>query len=327
MLLHSGVVRCLTVVLMLSSVGCLSSVRVSTKANDGIPFYVRRVEHVQHTIRDLPWLQVALSASPVRMTKPDGEELLGASTTRYRNVPSTPDGRAAIAKLIQDVASMQAVIDRSRACGIFKTVDSDFRQLPEATIDNIAASDGSQLRVTSNFIERVSFVDYSKTYYLNGKVPWFGSSSLSAELSDAGTLSKGANATTGGAAEAITAIAGAATGLFPLKELFSAKFVPPAPDNDQKTVLLNAIPTEDPCAESRNPLPLRVTVEVTPQAYIVEFVARVDTSVLSAAPLPVDFTKGSFTITPRTTSGGKSADAGISFSGQVTLPPVKPPKP
>jgi hypothetical protein len=72
--------------------------------------------------------------------------------------------------------------------------------------------------LVSNSLAQVAIVDYDKPYYLNGPLPWFGSTKVSAELNTDGTLSQGA-------IEPETKLAEGIAALLPLKEFLTGKFV------------------------------------------------------------------------------------------------------
>ena len=67
-------------------------------------------------------------------------------------------------------------------------------------------------------VRREARVDFAHTYYLNSKLPWFGSASATAELDKDGSLSKGT-------VEAESK-ADLALGFLPIKEVLSAKWLP-----------------------------------------------------------------------------------------------------
>jgi hypothetical protein len=306
--------------------GCASAFKVSQAASaGGLPFYTKAMIYRQHSTYEYAWIRVSLSTAPV-VGEDKGEEKLGARTTFVREIADIPENRARVARLqalVSDFpgAPLDSLSDRLVA---IRSVLDSIAPLPSTHRTKPTAAD---LRLTGNFVERVAIVDYTKTYYLNARVPFFGSSNLSAEVAADGTLSKGANAAVGGGADALSAVTTAVTGITPIREYLSSKWIPTRADStalaSEKKFLAASVRT---LAGPRTKA-FRVDVAVEPQVQLFDF-----TNDMSAAPsggtltpVKADFMNGTFTTLPTEKPAAKATDDAISFSGKVQLPPAKAP--
>ena len=306
-------------------VGCASNAfQVSNDPNSGgLPFYVKSAVYRQHSVYQYEWLRVSLSSAPVTGTK-DGEEKLGAKTTRVVDIADDQANRDAVRRLQELVAALPGTpaTDLQKRTDAITAAFANLKPLPPGYLKAPASAD---LRSGGNYVERITVVDYSRPYYLNGKVPAFGSSNLSTELAADGTLAKGSNSVTGGGADALNAIASAITGVLPIKEYLTSKWVP-TPKTE--TALQNNTFILDIGGVGRVTGAIRYEVAVEPKAMLYDFTSDY-TSVPnggSLAHVPADFANGLYTIrAAEKAPEGEKDDGGISFSGKVQMPAEKKP--
>lgn len=298
--------------------GCVPVYRVSTADGPqaGIPFYLKSAVHRQHTTYEYPYVRLTLIATPV-LAEATGTtpERLGPRNVRTRDVRVTDTSSAAIAQL-QDLVATLSVSSPQRTD--LSAVLKAFRSIDPLPADHLVRPSAADLRVTSNYIERVPVVDYSKVYYINGDIPPFGANSMSAELAADGTLAKGSAETSGGVGEAVSAIATALTGTFPIKEVLTAKWVPTSQDKAENAMFVG------PAGRT---VPFRVELAVEMQSVTFDFTRDTPTEPAGdrLARIAPNFESGRFTVRPRDKPAEQPAADGISFSGRVQLPPAKTP--
>lgn len=322
---HSAPPALLVITLALSG-ACTSAFQVSSGegAPRGLPFYLKQMIYRQHTTYEHSWLRISLSQAPVTQAA-SGAEQVGPHTTKVRDVANTGANREAFDRVQELVAHLPGTPARdmpAAVCAIHAAFDA-INRLPA---NHLRAPDSTALRMTGNYVERVPVVDYTTVYYLNAKVPPFGSNHLSAELAADGTLSKGSAEASGGAGEAIGAVASALTGVLPIKEALTAKWVPAAgaatskPDKNFAPALAQVCGLADPAARS-----FRVEVGLEPQSVVFDFTKDGITPSTGATldRVMVNFHDGTFTVRPGEKAADKPADDGISFSGRVQLPVPK----
>lgn len=317
-----GRLRPLLAIALSVSAACTSAFRVSTggSAPSGLPFYLKQMVYRQHTTYEYAWTRVLLSQAPVLPAKDGGAEQTGPRTTKVRDIANTSANRAAIdgvQRLVAQLPGTSAPDMPAAVCAIHAAFDA-IPRLPE---NHLRAPDTALLRMTGNYVERVSVVDYTKVYYLNATVPPFGSNKLSAELAPDGTLSKGAAEASGGVGEAVGTLASALTGVLPIKEALTAKWVPSKADLSTKHfVPRQACDLAGPTAQA-----FRVELGLDPQLATFDFTKDAPTPSTGAAlsPVLVNFTNGVFTARQGDKVADKPAEDGISFSGRVQLPVPK----
>jgi len=305
---------------------CTSAFKVSEGSKPkGLPFYVKSMVYRHHSLYEHSWVRVALSFAPA-VDGASGPEETGARTTMVREVQDDAASLAAIKSLqarVADLPHTPLVVLRDTLLSI----RTAFNALPSVPPQHLSRPSGSDLRLSGNYVERIAIVDYTKRYYLNAKVPFFGSNSLAADLAADGTLAKSSSSGTGGGSEAIAAIAGAVTGVLPIKEWLSAKWVPTTAENaalqsgnQQSVDALRALP--DPKTKS-----VRVELAVETQSVTYDFVSDSThpPSGQSLKPVASDFDNGLFTMRVAEKPGEKGAENAINFSGKVQLPPAKQP--
>ncbi len=307
-------------------VSCTSAFQVKTDGGDpkGLPFYLKSMVYRQHSTYEYAWLRLSLGQAPVPPTGTQGAEQTGPRTVMVRDVRDDDENRQRIARLQALVADLPAKAPSDLDKEIAKIREA-FAAIPALPSTHTRAPGDANLRMTANYVERVPVVDYTKVYYLNGTIPPFGSNNLSAELAADGTLSKGATESTGGVGDAIGTIATAVTGLAPIKEFLTTKWVPTKSDStdlaNAKTFLPLAVrPLADPQTFS-----FRVDVAVESQALTFDFIqdGTRPTTGASLDPVKVNFTQGLYTVRGMDKSTETPAEDGIVFSGKVQLPTKK----
>ncbi|MEO5817887.1 MAG: hypothetical protein ABIT20_21635 [Gemmatimonadaceae bacterium] len=235
-----------------------------------MPFYLKSMVYRQHTIYEYTWLRVSLSQAPVAPPlAPGGEERIGKRNTRVAEVANTTVNRTAIDDIQQLIAQLPAKTGPTEFADAVRAIDAAFSKLGKLRADHLRSPDTSTFRNTGNYVERVSVVDYDAVYYLNGRIPPFGSNSMSAELGPDGTLAKAASDAKGGVGEAITAVATAVTGVAPIKEFVASKWMPTAPD--AAAVKTNNVPPALRGYFEPGVLSFRVELETDIQGYVFDF--------------------------------------------------------
>lgn len=297
---------------------CIPAFQVTSGTEPkGVPFYVKSEVHRQHSTYQYDWWRVSLAHIPV-IAEASGTTpaVLGPRSTRVKDVAATSANRAALDRLRDLIDALPSTPVKDPATAL-KQINDAFAALQPLPDTHVSAPDTTLLRLTANFVERVPFVDYSKKYYLNGKIPPFGSNNLNTELAADGTLAKGSTTVTGGVGDAIGSIASAVTGIAPIKEFLTTRWTP-APKTEVNKLLPGA---EDP----DRPRAFRMELAVDGQAVIYDFIKDFAESPGAPARLGRDFQNGSFTSRSGDKPAEKPAEEGITFAGKVVMPPAKKP--
>jgi hypothetical protein len=263
----------------------------------GIPFFVKRAVYRQTTVYEVYWLEVTLDIIPPDPKDPRSGQLVARALV---GSPELDQLRTTIVDATVGVSPPKVTPGYDQIIQAFDKVQSSGKAID--TYRPPTAND-----VVSNSLSQVAIVDYSTPYYLNGPLPWFGSTKVNAELNTDGTLSKGG-------VEPETKLAEGISTLLPVKEFLSGKFVPAAavvgaaaegqkfaykltisPKGYSYTVTADF--SEDPCANTKypTPCPLKPLTKTADSQWV-------------RAPLDAP-------------SGDKKSDSNaINFSGSVTLP-------
>lgn len=303
---------------LLPLTACVPAFQV-TKGTEpkGIPFYVKSEVHRHHSTYQYDWWRVSLTHIPV-IAEASGTTpaVLGPKSTRVKDVAATAANRAALDNLRNLIDALPAVPARDPAV-LLKQITDAFAALDPVPDNHVSQPDAKLLRLTSNFVERVSVVDYSRTYYLNGRIPPFGSNNLNTELAADGTLAKGSTTVSGGVGDAIGSIASAITGIAPIKEFLTTRWTP-APKAEGEKFLPGA-------GDPDRARPFRMELAVEGQALTFDFTKDYTSAPTLAGPLPADFAGGTFTSRTVDKPAEKAAEEGITFAGKVVMPPAKKP--
>ena len=156
----------------------------SQKKVKGIPFYTQKPVLKQTTSYLDQWYQVTLESVPL---KPDEQ----ASTLFSGSIQSAANNVTALNEIEKRVVSFNLTgylrPDNQRN----QEIESLTQQLAGLT-KHITSEQGGDVtpKVYANSWKEEVVIDYERTYYINGRMPWFGNASFSQELNANGTLSK-----------------------------------------------------------------------------------------------------------------------------------------
>lgn len=176
----------------------------SEKQLPGVPFYVKTPQCVQSTA-----VVEALLNAYVTVTTADGKTI----AARYPSagsyvIPDTPQNRQAIAAAVDQIKRQKG------------DPDSDDAKRFLSAFPNLASqqSGDRNSKVVKNSWATSMIVTGSPTYYINYRVPLFGSGSGAFELSSDNTLSKAQSNITDETAKTLL-------GVLPIKEALTARIV------------------------------------------------------------------------------------------------------
>ena len=326
----------LPLVLLPLASACYSAFRVSSaparsdeQKPKGVPFHRKTEVHRQHSTYEYPWVRVTLSMAPLLPTKPtDTAEKLGARTTYVIDVRDDAADWTKIRALQDAVRKLSGATRPADAEAALVNVFTAREALPALAPGHAHKPDASLLRLVGNYVERVSVVDYSRTYYLNASIPPFGSNSLEAQLAPDGTLSKSVGTGTGGVGDAVANVAAALTGFLPIKEALTANWAPSKADS---TAMKNQKATFGPMLHAvADPATFAFRVEVAVESQALKFDFTTDRVPAATTSNPSRLTPNyeqAFTVTPveRPMPAAPAAANAISFTGKVQLPEAKKP--
>jgi len=277
--------------------GCVRAAWINhgDKGVGGIPFFAKRAIYRQTTIYEVKWLEVTLSMKP-EVSDPKTATSAELVANAKIGSPELDTLRKTLVETSPGVAKVTQTYDQ---------VIAAFQDLGTAGSSIKTDREPSPADLVSNSLAQVAIVDYTTPYYLNGPLPWFGSTKVNAELNTDGTLSKGA-------IEADTKLAEGVSALLPLKEFLSGKFV--------KVAAAGA---------AAEPIKYQFKLSVVAKGYRYTLTADYSKDPCSVNPdspcLLKALDKNSTTLWVRAAldapSGEKKADSdAINFSGSVTLP-------
>lgn len=304
--------------------GCVGTVRVHESARGeevkGIPFFAKVGYCVSSETWERRWLEVDLTLA----LEVEGKAELVKQYPLLHIEPGTVELKE-LAKAVADYEKLGSIAAVEAA---FQKVESeaDIQVDPESPR-------GTGDALVSKVRSVVPRADYEHVYYLNGRMPWFGSSSVGAELAPDGTLSKGNAQSDSAAAEVLL-------GFFPFKEFLTTRWVPSDPGAlaQSKAGALKGFPKDLPksmidiavaaAAEEmkRETAPRVFKLEISSAGYRFVEVSewRVGQGEGLARSCQGDL-KGAMKAWTRTALGSESSSEGggskdITFKGAVTLP-------
>lgn len=274
----------------------------------GIPFYVTKQAFKQTTVYEQLWYEVTLVVSfrfvPEGST--DGKPITVSNPPTTVLAPISDGGKInEIQKLL-----MHQPLSKDALTDVYDKLGD---------LDRLSPDELSQHKVgnpVTNSVEPIAVVDYAHTYYLNGPLPWFGSSTVTTKLNPNGTLSEGTVAPTSSPEKIAD--------LLPIKEVLQARLTPKNPD-EAKELGLRREPSTGSSIETFATL----TVETKGYRYTFVAIHQNDPCVhrrdgfCSLEAIPFDASSGNFTRTVIGAGGqakGKDGGKKVSFSGAVTLP-------
>lgn len=203
-----------------------------TAGLDGIPFYVKQGMWEQTSTYLWRWIYVRLEtyaaakeANAQPAAPPARPELLGV---RYLEVKYVPAAVAAIRRLVDAGALLNEGEDKwTEVMGAWDALDP-FRFDPASPLadeppdgQGPSALATGEVVLAANTVKAVAVVDYSRRHYLNSITPPFGKAAITAKLAPDGTITEASGTVEPQLTEFLT-------GLFPLKELLTFKWVPTA---------------------------------------------------------------------------------------------------
>lgn len=316
-------IRALMLAIVTSSCTHAFEVSKGSEGTKGIPFFLKKEVLRQHTTYEYSWIRVVLTQEPISNAQEAAGDKANHGIQSVREVIDNDANR----KSIDDIEVLLATLPLqkpTRANEILIEIRHTFAALADVSATGLKYPVPSDLRVLSNYVERIPSVDYGTVYYLNGKIPPFGSNNLSAELAPDGTLSKSSSDATG----YLKGVASEVEELFPVKEYATAAWVPKS-TGENATSWRNEILGQKPLGQivDSTTLAFRVILDTEQQTTTFDF-----TKDLTAIPtgdslehVKVDFKEGTFTSRQGALSSGKASSDGISFSGKVELPASKKP--
>lgn len=315
----------------------------------GLPFFGKKGICKQTTIYELRTLKVAITADLVDgsgkpLPVPSGlHETVVVDGTTGTTEPALASLRAALADLDAE-SDARAALAKARAAW------NAFRRDTLFDLDRtpaMLAADGKHLQAASaNTTEMTAITDYSAVYFVNGAMPWFGSSTVKADLANDGTLTHAEAQAESKAADLL--------GFLPIKEALTAKWVPkepaptPTPGGDAAQALRTLLTPQQwraLGAAERDRLERSLRAFASPPAEQLAITLSTESGgfaytltkleapragrCVPAEPLPATGTGYSWVRTPLASAGGtekpkpEGKSATVSLSGAVQLPPEK----
>jgi hypothetical protein len=303
--------------------GCMQALSVSRGNSEklkGVPFYMKAGVFRQHTVRRHSTLRLTLTFAPVIGTGTDGAEKLGTKATYEREVDDTPGNWSLLVNVSDAIRAFQTN-SGGGANMLTDAILTAFSAIPRYPSEGTSSPDTSGLSVVANFVERLAVVDYSTKYYLNARRPLFGSATVAAELGPDGTLAKGSADVKSDLPAALTAAAGAVSGLVPVKEFLTARLIPVKPDTGGVHALDIPKGVVAPV--------VRVEFTLVQKIVTYDFVRDSEKDPVTAGqltPLSADFVRGLFTVRETPDGAGEAGDQNaVTFTGKVQLPAPKKP--
>jgi len=181
---------------------CVSTMTITNDSGkvDGIPFYTHRVVVRQETKYLYNWFVISL----IKEEKKD-------------EITSTPVLTKSLLReqeLSQLERSLNSLNNSNNAKPDLESVINEINKLNVASLQS---KDITTDNVIDNKWAVQTVVDYSMKYYINSKLPWFGSSTLSQKLATDGTLSEATGTSDSQIDELLTSIVGLATPISSIK--------------------------------------------------------------------------------------------------------------
>lgn len=195
--------------------GCTSAVWVSSdgqgvKDAKGIPFYVKKEFHEETLVCTQTWFDATLKIDKIEINPDNPKD----RKTAFSFSETKQLTKKEINNELMEVKRKLFDLDKPEGEKI-KGIINLFLGIQEI-------NDTNSVPITqkSRSVKSVWKVDGATKYYLNAPLPWFGSTSLTQEISSDGTLSKATSAPNTQLSEGVAA-------LIPFKEYFSARYVDP----------------------------------------------------------------------------------------------------
>ena len=206
--------------------GCTNTVWVAkdvendTADVEGIPFYVKREQHVQTTVYSHTWLNAELTV------KKFAKAPSTSTDTAFETIKFQKQIRRERANVLDPVK--QAIV------GIQRTSEGNAQQIISQFLAIDEPSDPNSMDATmiQNTLKPEWVVDGRQKYYLNAPLPWFGTSNLTQEFGADGTLTKVIS-------NPDTKLAEGLSTLIPFKEYLTGKYVDSQADKSDAELTAN----------------------------------------------------------------------------------------
>ena len=249
--------------------GCASTARIATGNKNlpsdntvlpGIPFYPKRAVCRQETV----WLEpiyVLTREDSFTTSDPKQPRIVKEVKSARRSDLSNANGDMA------KIVALQAALNRAKGSmteAALKNIDMAWTALAVTPTMSLAPPSDTDLVLAADSLVPDFYVDYSRPYYFNTRMPWLGSSTANATLAPDGTLTQGQATVDNQTVSAILS-------LLPVNALLSARLgltpaagaaSPAASSNDFTIHAMREFDTDDP-APSRLPESIAVNVETT----------------------------------------------------------------
>jgi hypothetical protein len=183
----------------------------------GIPFYAKKAVYNQTTTYSQTWLTVTINVERSFLTEKDEK-------IENQFIDSQSYDRVFSKSKISELDKLKLEIISSGSLDETKVKDLITKF---GAIEKLTDFNSVEAEMIGNMVKEELVTDYSKTYYLNAPLPWFGSSSLSQELSSEGTLNKAE-------AKPDTKLAEGISSLIPISDFLTAKYVNPINIKNEK---------------------------------------------------------------------------------------------
>ncbi len=311
--------------------GC-QTLRVSTDHGSvaGLPFYLKSGVFRHHTLYEQPFIHVSVAVAAIIGVK-NGEDVLAPETTYERDVMANQENLRqidALQSMITDITLGSATDVQKSLPKLRDALDA----IPRMSRDTLLKPDMTALP-NANFVERVTVTDYNTRYYLNSNRSAFGSATVSAELAADGTLSKSEAQSESKVPDAITAAATALTGIAPIKEFLTYKWIPAAAPGASgaaatSDTLAKTLTTLGVAVGPEPPMGARIQLRATESAMVYDMYldsANDPSATGLLIPLKRDPTMYQFVIKQKEQPEEKKPDDAISFKGSIQLPAPKKP--
>jgi len=310
-------------IVLLSSCARVMTVKEGEKRVAGIPFYAHKQVIEQQTKYLYTWEEVTL------IRKTGGEKLEITPIIQKRIVSG------------QDLSSLEMKVenlnDPKKTERDISNVIAEIKKLSMVTLESTSIS---STNVISNSWETKLVVDYATKYYINSKLPWLGSSTVTQKLAANGTLSEATANVDSQIDEIATAVAGVATPISSVKIAKIESEIDLSAEQELSTIeLFGEVDPEivdkqklnfaDMLNELKNS---KVTYElkVEEKGYVYTFSCihedSQDGTNEANTPIAFDLTSGNFTRTnwPLTNNSATKEDKPtINVSGSIQLPEEK----
>lgn len=279
---------------------------------NGIPFYVQKGIIKQETKYLYKWLEVSFIKTEKKSGKSEQSLVKSKKVQIPKNMQELQTQLNAIDDLVDNLNGKNII----QSNALVKNIEKKIEALTNAKLP----LDMNLLDTIRNHWEHSVMVDYSKKYYLNSKMHWFGSSTQTQKLASNGTLSEASVSSDSQLDELAGTIAGLAT---PLASVKVAKI---ENQKQEEGVPLLALP----------PAQISYKLKIEEKGFVYSFTKIIDPSkgkadkqkdnkIQKYPAIPFDLNEGNFTRTswPETPKKPKENKPTINVSGSIQLPKGK----